>query len=232
MRTSLIAAALAAFAGSSALAADLVVPAVQPLPPEFSWTAFYAGGNLGGFWSNSSTVIGGGQIGYNWQYRWLVVGGETDLQGMQLRCSGLATNPFGNSIIANASVDYLGTLRSGSGSRMADGSPLRPGGSLTRPSTTAVRASPALRAPTPGRTARPDTRSAAASNGPSWTAGALKRNTFTRSLAAKPISTRRPRLPSGSPMATPATRVQLSLLRALAGSLALPPHNGAAKRAA
>ena len=113
MRTSLIAAALAAFAGSSALAADLVVPAVQPLPPEFSWTAFYAGGNLGGLWSNSSsTVIGGGQIGYNWQYRWLVLGGETDLQGLQLRRSGLATNPFGNSITANASVDYLGTLRS------------------------------------------------------------------------------------------------------------------------
>src|SRR5262245_17332946 len=109
MRTSLIAAALAAFAGSSALAADLVAPAVQPLPPQFSWPAFYAGGGL---WSNSSTVIGGGQIGYNWQYRWLVLGGETDLQGLHLRRSGLATNPFGNSITANASVDYLGTLRS------------------------------------------------------------------------------------------------------------------------
>ena len=78
MRASLIAAAgLAAFAGSSALAADLVVPPVQPLAAEFSWTAIMQGGNLGGLWGqNSRTVIGWGQVGYNWQYRWLLVGAE------------------------------------------------------------------------------------------------------------------------------------------------------------
>ena len=77
MRASLIAAAgLAAFAGSSSLAADLVVPPVQPAA-EFSWTAIMQGGNLGGLWGqNSRTVIGWGQVGYNWQYRWLLVGAE------------------------------------------------------------------------------------------------------------------------------------------------------------
>ena len=35
------------------------------------------GGNLGGLWGqNSRTVIGWGQVGYNWQYRWLLVGAE------------------------------------------------------------------------------------------------------------------------------------------------------------
>jgi outer membrane immunogenic protein len=53
-------------------------------------------------------VIGWGQVGYNWQYRWLLVGAE----GMQLRRSALVTNSFGNSITVSASADYLGTLRS------------------------------------------------------------------------------------------------------------------------
>jgi hypothetical protein len=38
-------------------------------------------------------------------------GGETDIQGMQLRRSALVIS-FGNSITVSASADYLGTLRS------------------------------------------------------------------------------------------------------------------------
>lgn len=117
MRTSLIAAALAAFAGSSALAADLPAPpSFDPPPPAFSWTGFYAGGNVGGVWASpSSSVIGGGQIGYNWQPGWLMLGAEADIEGMRLRHSALLTNTIGHSITSNTSVDYLGTVRGRTG---------------------------------------------------------------------------------------------------------------------
>src|SRR6185369_10789168 len=75
-----------------ASAADLPrkAPAAPP-PPVFSWTGFYIGAHFGGGWSSSSVtgnplpdpvsygfvpinidtdgsgVVGGGQIGYNWQ---------------------------------------------------------------------------------------------------------------------------------------------------------------------
>ena len=70
--------------------------------PIFTWTGFYAGVNAGWGWrdSNEQAVIlggavpgtlffpgngdggfiGGGQIGYNWQFGSFVVGAETDIQ--------------------------------------------------------------------------------------------------------------------------------------------------------
>src|SRR5262245_30808817 len=57
-------------------------------PPIFTWTGFYIGGNIGGAWANSSLsdqatiltyttnhsgFIGGGQLGYNYQIRNLVL---------------------------------------------------------------------------------------------------------------------------------------------------------------
>lgn len=85
----------------AAQAADLP-PAPQPLPrapafvapPPFSWTGFYFGGNLGGGWNhgnfsdslgafswganNSTTFVGGGQVGVNYQINMLVLGLEGD----------------------------------------------------------------------------------------------------------------------------------------------------------
>jgi outer membrane immunogenic protein len=92
-----------------ASAADMPVKAPRyappPPPPPYSWTGFYAGGNIGYSWghadgsytenefsgdipntlSGSTSVdgiIGGGQIGYNWQANnvWLL-GIEADFQG-------------------------------------------------------------------------------------------------------------------------------------------------------
>src|SRR6266567_3735881 len=70
-------------------------PAVYapPPPPPFSWTGFYIGGNVGAAWtrgevadsfgdsfSNSQRAVfaGGGQVGANYQWNWLVVGVEAD----------------------------------------------------------------------------------------------------------------------------------------------------------
>jgi outer membrane immunogenic protein len=90
-------AALAAIAFTTAgLAADLPVkaPVMPPPPPLFSWTGFYLGGNIGAAWghrdvtdltrglaftqSSNGRFIGGGQIGYNWQFNNFVIGAEAD----------------------------------------------------------------------------------------------------------------------------------------------------------
>ena len=84
----------------SAAAADMPAKMVTKAPivaPPFSWTGFYVGGNAGYSWGrqcNSLTdptgailfgnsncdrlngFIGGGQLGYNWQYNQWVLGLE------------------------------------------------------------------------------------------------------------------------------------------------------------
>jgi outer membrane immunogenic protein len=98
--------ALLATGVSASYAADLPVKA-PPMAPAvaFTWTGFYIGANLGGAWSkfdgtssiagnafiadttlsgsssNTSGVIGGGQVGYNWQFNNFVLGIEADIQG-------------------------------------------------------------------------------------------------------------------------------------------------------
>jgi outer membrane immunogenic protein len=91
---------------TQALAADLPIYTKAPPPsPIYDWTGFYAGLNIGYSWGRSSTtigftdqgtgallaafpgkfnmdgVIGGGQIGYNWQRDKWVFGIEADIQG-------------------------------------------------------------------------------------------------------------------------------------------------------
>jgi outer membrane immunogenic protein len=66
---------------------------IPPPPPPFSWTGFYIGGNVGAAWthgeaadsfgfgfSNSQQAVfaGGGQVGANYQWSWLVLGVEAD----------------------------------------------------------------------------------------------------------------------------------------------------------
>ncbi|QGM47311.1 outer membrane protein [Methylocystis heyeri] len=66
--------------------------AVAPQPaPATSWNGLYFGLNLGGGWAQRSGggVVGGGQIGYNYQLTPLfVVGLESDFQGTSLSLSG------------------------------------------------------------------------------------------------------------------------------------------------
>jgi outer membrane immunogenic protein len=104
----LAAAAIAATSLVTARAADLkpMVTKAPPAPVYYNWTGFYLGVNLGGSWGHQSAdvfedgvnvfsgstnpdgVIGGGQIGYNWQFApWFgwgtgtVLGLEADIQG-------------------------------------------------------------------------------------------------------------------------------------------------------
>ena len=111
------AAALTVAGAVSAQAADLPTrkeaPAPIFVPPPFTWTGFYIGGNAGGIWGtggNASTTvyangfpwlynvwpgggggngntgfIGGGQAGYNWQTGAFVLGVETDFDGTSLK---------------------------------------------------------------------------------------------------------------------------------------------------
>jgi outer membrane immunogenic protein len=70
-------------------------PAPAPVPPPFSWTGFYIGGNVGAAWSdrrvtdtrfgldfmnqgNDVRFIGGGQVGANYQINNFVIGVEAD----------------------------------------------------------------------------------------------------------------------------------------------------------
>jgi outer membrane immunogenic protein len=91
--------ALTAFA-ATASAADLPARMVTKAPAYvtgYNWTGFYAGANLGYGWATASStatfggvtateserlkgVVGGGQVGYNWQTGNVVFGLEADIQ--------------------------------------------------------------------------------------------------------------------------------------------------------
>jgi outer membrane immunogenic protein len=120
-------------------------PVYAPPPPVFSWTGLYAGANIGGGWLDrynhtgwvaswdgfgwvsayqwtpgsvsNGGVVGGGQIGYNYQLApWLVVGAETDFQGSSIGGGGGGSGwngwgGFGLGGGAARSVDWFGTVR-------------------------------------------------------------------------------------------------------------------------
>lgn len=130
--------AFTALALGPALAADLPRKApvyAPPPPPPFSWTGFYVGGSVGVIgqdvqgtdigdgtgdglfftagdtYSNSSIgVIGGGNIGYNWQFanNW-VFGIEADISGTSVN----RENAFDCCIASTISskLNALGTVR-------------------------------------------------------------------------------------------------------------------------
>ena len=125
----------------AASAADLPrkAPAyVPPAPPPFTWTGFYGGIHAGWGWSDSNAavvdnvvlfdpvslgqngngVIGGAQIGYNWQFapNW-VIGIEGDISGTGIRNTTITQMTFGGAPVpgftqtAERDVRWLATLR-------------------------------------------------------------------------------------------------------------------------
>ena len=153
----LVVAALAvSFGVTSALAADLPAPIYRKAPvvvdPGYDWTGFYLGGNLGYSWGRSSDtssltngvgttlfsssgstnldgIVGGGQIGYNWQVQNWVWGLEADIQGTDEKGSrsytcgvAVCTPPVGGflalvipgpavPVTLNQKIDWFGTVR-------------------------------------------------------------------------------------------------------------------------
>lgn len=139
-----------------ASAADLPVKApVVAAAPVYNWTGFYVGANIGGGWGNhdvdgytpndpamvswftafgpppslslnSSGVIGGFQLGYNWQFNrnWLV-GLETDFDGSGVKGStSTVANLLGSTVPATTTADerlkWFGTVRARLGYLPAD----------------------------------------------------------------------------------------------------------------
>jgi outer membrane immunogenic protein len=98
-RKFILGAALAAFLPSTVLAADLPVMVEAAIPVAiYNWTGFYAGGHIGGRWAEhndrmfigptgttitgteTSSLVGGLQAGYNWQLNpSTLVGVEVDV---------------------------------------------------------------------------------------------------------------------------------------------------------
>lgn len=128
-------AAAVLFGGSAAWAADLPVKApaaVTPAYAPYNWTGFYVGGNIGGGWGSHRTiatlggatlvdatahpdgVVGGGQIGYNWQTGSWVFGLEADIQGSGQKGSwtqSFAVLGFPGTTTTSDKLDYFGTVR-------------------------------------------------------------------------------------------------------------------------
>jgi outer membrane immunogenic protein len=131
------------FAGAAS-AADLPLKAAPMATPSYSWTGFYVGGNVGGGWGsdnninyvsdpagsglffaaggtpnvtsiNTSGAVGGGQLGYNWQFspKW-VAGLEADFDWSGLKGNGTG-NTFPGAVpflaTAGESVNWFGTAR-------------------------------------------------------------------------------------------------------------------------
>ena len=141
-----IALAVTAFGGPESSGKEM--KQVAPVPPEcdFTWTGFYFGGNGGYGWGNADTdfdplpdaatffdleptslnpepsgFIGGGQLGYHWQWnKWLVLGIETDFQGTDIeghdtRFNFVDINGVGNGpdtfLFAHERMQWFGTTR-------------------------------------------------------------------------------------------------------------------------
>lgn len=144
MKSGLVA-AIAMLATTPALAADLSIKAPgAPMLPPASWSGLYVGGNIGyGIGHNSTSVddlatpppvnlstvtlspagaVGGGQIGYKWQWTpaW-VIGVEADIQASGQKdsvCLGsfsCAADPSGRSLPTSLRLDqkinWFGTAR-------------------------------------------------------------------------------------------------------------------------
>jgi len=121
-------------------AADLDVPVKgsPPPAPPFSWTGFYLGGNIGAGWGTSDTtllvdpslgfgvtgsfpfgtlspsgILGGVQVGYNWQIDWIVLGIEGDFDGAAIKTtnSGCGNPFFGQASLAcSTNTDWLASV--------------------------------------------------------------------------------------------------------------------------
>ena len=140
MRSSLLSllagTAALAIAASAAQAADLpsryAPPPMVAAVPLFTWTGFYVGVNAGYGWNTNDSntfidpvfgvvsgggsdggFVGGGQIGYNYQFSQFVIGLETDIQYADI---GNGRGTFGQGFAGNNNNgNWFGTVRARAG---------------------------------------------------------------------------------------------------------------------
>jgi outer membrane immunogenic protein len=109
--------------------ADLSVKAPAPVPafvpPPFTWTGFYIGGNFGGGWASTIAIdnltganltsnlggwLGGGQVGFNYQVGNIVWGVEGTFDWTSLNSTtGVVPAAFGN-LQTSANTQWVTTL--------------------------------------------------------------------------------------------------------------------------
>jgi len=126
-------AAATLIATNAASAADMGLPVKgRALEPEWNWSGFYAGLNAGyargtTVWNDldgalsaggsivndsNSGFIGGGQIGYNWQFRHAVMGIETDFNYLSLnQTTVFFANDPGGAVPPSFMTQYIGLGR-------------------------------------------------------------------------------------------------------------------------
>lgn len=125
--------AISALLTGAASAADLAARPYTKAPmmaPIFSWTGFYIGADVGYGWGRStgtgtnsvgafptpysidpSGVVGGGFVGYNWQFTNIVLGIEADWQASDVNGSGIFANNVGTLYNIRTSVSDYGSVR-------------------------------------------------------------------------------------------------------------------------
>jgi outer membrane immunogenic protein len=130
-----------ALSGSAAWAADLPSPPPPPpvyLPPPaiFTWTGIYVGGQIGYAWTSGNNnftgfdpffpgapflatsigdtpngVIGGANVGYNYQINQWVLGLEGSVDGTSLKNTAAAFFADGTTLSAHSTADIQGSIR-------------------------------------------------------------------------------------------------------------------------
>jgi outer membrane immunogenic protein len=128
---------MAAAATSGAQAADMPTKAIAPAPAAASWAGWYIGLNGGSAWQHSvtnssyfetqgtsqttevSSLIGGGQIGYNWQNGNYVYGVEADISGLT-GTGSTQDHRVGEGKITTNKIKWLSTLRTRQGLAIGD----------------------------------------------------------------------------------------------------------------
>jgi outer membrane immunogenic protein len=118
---------------ASAQGGDLSSPAPNApayVPPPLTWAGFYIGAHLGGAWSEANWttpvtgvnpdsitrgLMGGGQVGYNWQTRSGVWGIEGDFSEARLQSSTEGAGGFTNTTSTNWTSTVTGRLGYASG---------------------------------------------------------------------------------------------------------------------
>jgi outer membrane immunogenic protein len=131
MRHALPVAALMTALIGPAIAADMAPVYKAPVPaPAYDWNGFYVGVHVGGAWErrsfsqttttgplvesatiNSSSVAGGGQVGFNWTVSNMLLGLEADVSGTGLSGSAQTFNLVGTGPGWTERTDFFGTAR-------------------------------------------------------------------------------------------------------------------------